>query len=392
MAGPLEGIKIVELGQMIAVPGATYLLATQGAEIVKVENTTGGDDLRMYGSRKNGISGWFANANAGKRSIGIDLTTEDGKQVLWRLLKDADVFIQGFRPGAVDRLGFSYSEVHNNLPKLIYVSSSGFGASGPYSKRPVYDPVIQALSGWAGAQRTNNEPMLIRGMVADKVAALTTAQAITAALFRRNDTKEGQHVEISMFEANIAFNWPDVMMHETLLDSDALHFPNLLGSYQLFATEDGWVSVTAGTDKQWDAVCKALSRKDLAEDDRFSSASNRSKNFTDWYEAFAQMVSEFTSDEVLERCLNADVPAVPVLDPSDVSSDPHVVAREAVIEIAHPTIGKMRVPRQGASFSDEKNVQPSAAPAYGEHTDEILSDIGFDPNEISHLRNSNIVV
>ena len=195
-----------------------------------------------------------------------------------------------------------------------------------------------------------------------------------------------------MFEANIAFNWPDVMMHETLLDSDALHFPNLLGSYQLFATEDGWVSVTAGTDKQWNAVCKALNRQDLADDSRFSSASNRSKNFTNWYEAFAQMVSEFTSDEVLERCLDADVPAVPVLDPSEVSSDPHVVAREAVIEVTHPTIGKMRVPRQGASFSAEKKVEPSAAPAYGEHTDEILSEVGFDPNEISNLRNSNIVV
>ncbi len=392
MPGPLEGIKIVELGQMIAVPGATYLLATQGAKIVKVENTTGGDDLRMYGSRKSGMSGWFANANAGKRSIGIDLMGEEGKEVLWRLLKTTDIFVQGFRPGAVDRLGFSYEKVHNELPELIYVSSSGFGSSGPYSERPVYDPVIQALSGWAGAQNTAEGPMLIRGMVADKVAALTTAQAITAALYRRNTSGEGQHVEISMLEANIAFNWPDVMMHETLLDSDALHFPNLLGSYQLFATEDGWVSVTAGTDKQWQAVCEALDRFDLAEDNRFSSAANRSKNFTGWYEAFGQMVRAFTSEEVLVRCLEADVPAVPVLDPSEVSDDPHVIAREAVVETMHPTIGKMRVPRQGATFSAEKQVVPSPAPSYGEHTEELLSELGFGSEEISRLRNSNIVV
>lgn len=392
MAGPLDGVKIIELGQMIAVPGATYILATQGAEIIKVENTTGGDDLRMYGSRKNGMSGWFANANAGKRSIGIDLLSEEGKQVLWRLLKRSDIFIQGFRPGAVDRLGFSYAEVHRHLPELIYVSSSGFGSSGPYSERPVYDPVIQALSGWAGAQTTNEGPTLIRGMVADKVAALTTAQAITAALFRRNTTNEGQHVEISMFEANIAFNWPDVMMHETLLDSDALHLPNLLGSYQLFATQDGWVSVTAGTDKQWDAVCVVLNRPDLAGDDRFSTASNRSKNFTDWYEAFAQMVLAYTSEEVLKRCLEADVPAVPVLDPSEVSDDSHVIAREAVMEVTHPIIGKMRVPRQGASFSSEIEVEPSPAPAYAEHTDQILSEAGFGSEEISGLRNSNTVV
>ena len=392
MAGPLEGVKIVELGQMIAVPGASYLLATQGAEIIKVENTTGGDDLRMYGSRKSGMSGWFANANAGKRSIGIDLMSEEGKEILWKLLRNTDVFVQGFRPGAVDRLGFSYEKVRSQLPRLIYVSSSGFGSSGPYSDRPVYDPVIQALSGWAGAQHTVEGPMLIRGMVADKVAALTTAQAITAALFRRNSSGKGQLVEISMLEANIAFNWPDVMMHETLLDSDALHLPNLLGSYQLFATENGWVSVTAGTDKQWRAVCEALDRFDLVEDSRFSTAANRSKNFTDWYTAFAQMVLAFTSEEVLSRCLDADVPAVPVLDPSQVSDDPHVIAREAIVETEHPTIGRMRVPRQGATFSDEKKVSPSPAPAYGEHTEEILSELGFGSKEISSFRNSNVVL
>ena len=391
MAGPLDGVKIIELGQMIAVPGATYILATQGAEIIKVENTTGGDDLRMYGSRKDGMSGWFANANAGKRSIGIDLMSEEGKQVLWRLLKRSDIFIQGFRPGAVDRLGFSYAEVHSHLPELIYVSSSGFGSSGPYSERPVYDPVIQALSGWAGAQTTNEGPTLIRGMVADKVAALTTAQAITAALFRRNTTNEGQHVEISMFEANIAFNWPDVMMHETLLDEDALHLPNLLSSYQLFSTSDGWVSVTAGTDSQWEAVCKALERMDLATDERFSSASNRSKNFTAWYGAFDEMLGAFTTKEALDKCQIADVPAVSVLDPSDVANDPHVVDIGSIREKEHPVVGRLRVPRQGATFNGDPEHESTPAPTYCEHTDELLSEIGYTSEEIIGLRDSGTI-
>lgn len=392
MTGPLEGVKILELGQMIAVPAATYLLATQGAEIIKVENVTGGDDLRMYGSRKENMSGWFVNANAGKRSIGVDLMDEDGKAVFWKLLEWSDVFIQGFRPGAVARLGFSYEQVHEKFSDVIYVSSSGFGSSGPYSERPVYDPVIQALSGWAGAQKTPEGPMLIRGMVADKVAALTTAQAISTALYRRSTTGSGQHIEISMLEANIAFNWPDVMMHETLLDDDALHLPNLLSSYQLFSTLDGWVSVTAGTDKQWHAVCGALDRVDLAQDERFSSAANRSKNFTQWYGAFGEMVSAFTSEDVLSRCQRSDVPAVPVLDPSEVSGDLHVVERGALQEIVHPRVGKMRVPRQGASFMGEESVSPSPAPAYGEHTDELLSELGYDSEEIHRLRDSNTVV
>ena len=195
-----------------------------------------------------------------------------------------------------------------------------------------------------------------------------------------------------MLEANIAFNWPDVMMHETLLDDDALHLPNLLSSYQLFSTSDGWVSVTAGTDKQWHAVCEALDRLDLGEDERFSSAANRSKNFTQWYGAFGEMVNVFTSEDVLSRCQRADVPAVPVLDPSEVSGDLHVVERGALQEIVHPRVGKMRVPRQGASFMGEKSVSPSPAPAYGEHTDELLSELGYDSEEIHRLRDSNTVV
>ena len=391
MAGPLSGIKIVELAQMIAVPGATHLLATQGAEIVKVENTTGGDDLRMYGSRKGNMSGWFANANSGKRSIGLNLEHEDAKEILKSFIRDADVFIEGFRPGAVSRLGFSAEEAFRINPNLVYVSSSGFGAEGPYSDRPVYDPVIQAISGWAGAQRTTDGPTLIRGMVADKVAALTTSQAITAALFARDKTGEKQHVQVSMLEANIAFNWPDVMMHETVLDDDALHLPNLLGSYQLFSTSDGWLSVTAGTDSQWEAVCSALSREDLAEDERFSSAANRSKHFTEWYESFDEMLGAFTTEEALKKCQDADVPAVKVLDPSEVAHDTHVKEVGSVAEVEHPIIGKMRIPRQGAVFNNSTNYSPRPAPAYCQDTTDLLIELGYSIDVIEKLRSTGTV-
>ena len=391
MAGPLSGIKIVELAQMIAVPGATHLLATQGAEIVKVENTTGGDDLRMYGSRKGNMSGWFANANSGKRSIGLNLEHEEAKEILKSFIRDADVFIEGFRPGAVSRLGFSAEEAFKINPNLVYVSSSGFGAEGPYSDRPVYDPVIHAISGWAGAQRTTDGPTLIRGMVADKVAALTTSQAITAALFARDKTGEKQHVQVSMLEANIAFNWPDVMMHETVLDDDALHLPNLLGSYQLFSTSDGWLSVTAGTDSQWEAVCSALSREDLAKDERFSSAANRSKHFTEWYESFDEMLAAFTTEEALKKCQDADVPAVKVLDPSEVAHDTHVKEVGSVTEVEHPIIGKMRVPRQGAVFNNSTKHSPRPAPAYCQDTTDLLIELGYSTDVIEKLRSTGTV-
>lgn len=393
MAGPLAGVRIVEMGTMIAVPAATHLLATQGASVVKVENTASGDELRRYGSQKGGMSGWFANANAGKRSIALDLSQDAGKAVMWKLLEGADVFVQGFRPGVLDRLGFGADEALARNDQLVYVSSSGFGATGPYANRPVYDPVIQALAGWAGAQTLEDgSPTLIRGFVADKLAALTTAQAVTAALVSRGVQGKGQHIELSMLEANVAFNWPDVMMHATLLDDDATHLPNLLGHYQLFPTRDGWVSVTAGTDAQWQAVCLALDRPELAADERFATAAARNADFSAWYGAFGDMCRAFPSDEVLRRCLAADVPAVPVLAPDEVVANDQIVARGAVMEVDHPVVGRMRVPRQGAHFGSDGDPLPlSPAPTHGQHTDELLAELGYEQSDIDQLRSGSVV-
>lgn len=392
MPGPLEGVRIVEMGTMIAVPASTNVLANQGADIVKVENTTGGDDLRRYGSHKGGMSGWFANANAGKRSIGLDLAGEAGKEILWKLLADADVFIQAFRPGAVARLGFGPDVVLERVPTLVYASLSGFGSSGPYADRPVFDPVIQALAGWAGNQTVDGNPTLIRGFVADKVAALTASQAITAALFSRSRTGRGQHIELSMFEANLAFNWPDVMMHATVLSDDAVHMPNLLGVYRLAPAADGWVSVTAGTDGQWAALCNALDRPDLAVDDRFATAAGRNANMGAWYEAFDEMVGRFGVDEVLRRLVAADVPAVPVLAPDEVADNEQVRARDSVRVVDHPVVGPMRSPRPGARFEGDGDGEPRPAPAYAQHTDELLAELGYDDNAVAALHDDGTVV
>lgn len=389
MPGPLEGVRIVELGTMIAVPAATHLLTTQGATVVKVENTALGDDLRRYGSQRNGLSGWFANANAGKRSIALDLQSAAGKEVLWGLIARADVVVQGFRPGVVDRLGFGADAVLARHPGIVFVSSSGFGADGPYRDRPVFDPIIQALSGWAGGQTVDGQPMLVKGMVADKVAAITTAQAITAALVSKGRTGRGQHVELSMLESNIAFLWPDVMMHATVLADDATHMPNLLGVYRLTPAADGWVSVTAGTDAQWAALCEVMERPDLAE--RFATAALRNADMPAWFAAFDEMCSTVPADELLARCVAADVPAVPVMAPAEVVDDEQVVARGAVRVVEHPHLGPMRSPRQGARFHGDGEGDPSPAPLHGEHTDEILAELGLGDAEIVALREAGVV-
>jgi crotonobetainyl-CoA:carnitine CoA-transferase CaiB-like acyl-CoA transferase len=391
MSGPLEGIRVIELGQMIAVPAAAHVLAGQGASVIKVEDTRRGDELRFYGSQKNGISAWFISANGGKRSIGVDLQEARGKEILWQLLDGADVFMQGFRPGVLDRLGFSPDTARRRCRQLIYYSSSGFGADGPYANQPAYDPIIQALSGWAGSQTNDGEPSLIRGMVADKVAAMMGAQAITAALVQRGRTGVGQHVDLSMLEANIAFNWSDVMMHCSLLDADAEHRPNVLASYRLLRCRDGWVTVAAGNDAQWQGFCRALERPDIARDERFATPIARGSNLPAWYDTMDEMVISFDADDVLKRVRAEDVPAAPVLNPDQVADDPQVVARQGVTEINHPVAGRLLQPRPGARFEGHQ-FNLSAAPLHGEHTDGLLAELGYEAAAIRTLRNDGVVV
>ncbi len=228
-------------------------------------------------------------------------------------------------------------------------------------------------------------------MLGNIVAFIMPISFAVLILVVRNETGECQHVQVSMLEANIAFNWPDVMMHETVLDEDALHLPNLLGSYQLFSTSDGWVSVTAGTDSQWKAVCSALSRDDLANDERFSTAANRSKHFTEWYASFDEMLSAFTTAEAVQKCQAADVPAVRVLDPSEVAHDIHVKEVESIAEIEHPIVGKMRVPRQGAIFNNSSEHNPRPAPSYCQDTTELLIEIGYSNDAIEKLKSSGTI-
>ncbi|MBH80124.1 MAG: carnitine dehydratase [Gammaproteobacteria bacterium] len=390
MSGPLSGIRIVEVGTMIAVPAATYQLATQGAEVIKVEDVTQGDELRYYGSHKGGMSAWFINANGGKRSIAVNLRAEQGKEILWRLLADADVMIQGFRPGALERLGFGSDAVRARHPNLVYCSSSGFGPEGPYADLPVYDPVIQALSGWAGAQTTDDGPSLIHAMVADKIAALTTAQALCAALVQRAATGTGLHVEMSMLEANIGFVWSDTMMHASLLDDDATHRPNLAQTYRLLRCRDGSIAVTAGTDTQWAAFGNALDRPDLVADANLATAAGRASNVEAWYEAMDSAVAPFSMDEVVRRLRGADVAVAPVLDPAQVADDPQVASQNLLREIDHPVAGRVRQPRPTAAWFGG-DVSPGPAPLHGEHTDELLTQLGYDDAAVSELRKAGTV-
>jgi crotonobetainyl-CoA:carnitine CoA-transferase CaiB-like acyl-CoA transferase len=384
MDGPLAGIRVVELGQMIAVPAATYLLASYGASVIKVEDTESGDGLRYFGSAKNGMSGWFATTNGGKRAIALDLKSDAGRDVLWRLIEGADVFVEGFRAGVIDRLGFGYEAVRKRAPQLIFCSSSGFGPTGPYADQPVFDPLIQSLAGWAGIQQQNGTPTLVRGMVADKVGAWTNAQAIMAALVQRSRTGEGAHVQVNMLEANLAFNWPDVMMDCTLLDDDADHRPNILGAYRLYRCSDGWVGIAPGVDRHWQSMCDTLERPEAFADGRFRTSATRGANLPAWFELIGTMVAPFTVDEVVARLRRAEVPVAPVLMPNQVHADPHVQATGMLHEVEHPLAGRVRMPRPAGAFLGAAPAL-SPAPRQGEHTTAILRELGFDAADVHRL-------
>ncbi len=381
---PLAGIRVLEFGQMIALPAATHLLGSYGAEVIKVEDVGPGDGLRYFGSQKNGMSGWFISANNGKRSIALDMKSDEGQEIIWRLIDGADVFAEGFRAGVMDRLGFGYEAVSRRNPKIVYCSSSGFGPSGPYAERPVYDPLIQAMAGWAGIQEQDGRPTLVRGMVADKVGAYTNVQAIMAALIKRGRTGEGSHVQVSMLEASLQFNWSDVMMDSTLLDDDAEHRPNMLKTYRLYQCSDGWVSIAASTDQQWKSMCEGLDRMDCYAEERFHTSAGRGAALAAFFELMDSMVINFTVDEVVDRLHKADVPVAPVLDPQQVYADKQVVAAGLVEEFNHPVTGRVRQPRAASGYFGLR-WERGPAPRHGEHTRKILEELGFEKDRIDSL-------
>ncbi len=387
---PLAGIRVLELGQMIAVPAATHILAGYGAEVIKVEDTGAGDGLRHFGSQKNGMSGWFVNANWGKRSIALDIKSAAGQQVLWQLIETADVFVEGFRSGVMERLGFSYDAVAARQPGIVYCSSSGFGPTGPYAEQPVYDPLIQGLSGWAGIQLQEGKPTLVRAMVADKVGAYTNAQAIMAALIKRARTGNGSHVQVNMLEANLAFVWSDVMMDCTLLDDDVQHLPNVLGIYRLYTCQDGQVAIAPGADRHWQSMCEALA-PEAYEDERFHTFAGRGAHNSEWMDTIDRMVSAYPVATVVERLRAAEVPVAPVMNPHDVAADPHIQATGMLIESDHPVTGRVRHPRPAGHFlGSEAPLRP--APRQGEQSREILAELGYAQEEINALLdNKNIM-
>ena len=337
MSGPFEGVKIVDLTTMLSGPWATSILGDQGADVIKVEVPGKGDHVRSLGNQRGGMSSMFLNINRNKRSITLDLKKPEGRNLLLRIAGTADVFVQNFRPGVVERLGVAYEDVARVNPRIVYMSLSGFGEKGPWVHKPVYDPVIQALSGLTTIQAGSDEerPRLVRTVLPDKFSAMTASQAIGAALFRRERTGAGQHVRLSMLDAILQFLWVSDYGAQTYPDAEVSNQAAASFIDLIYETKDGHMTVAVMSDREWHGLCKALEREDWLEDERFATPSARDAHVDERLEMTQQVLLERTTDEwmqVLEAC---GVPCAPAL------------TRNGVIE--HPAGGGERGPGRDGS-------------------------------------------
>lgn len=388
--GPLSGVKVIDLTSMISGPMGAMMLADQGAEVIKVEPIAG-EQLRHMAAPYNGVNPAFFSCNRGKKSLAIDLKSSEGKDILLELIKESDVFMQNFRPGAIDRMGFGYEELKKTNPNLIYLSISGFGDKGPYSQSRVYDPVIQALSGATDIQadRNTGTPKMFRVVVADKVTSLTAAQAVSSALYAREKNSKGQHIKLSMLDSVIAFFWPEGMAGLVFKENE-FDVRKLQGSQDLiYKAKDKYITAGAVSDAEWIGMCKALNMEELISDERFATSSARVINAEERKTLTGKEILKWESEEILTRFQEEGVPSAPLLDRMELMDHEQILENQTILREEYEGFGEVRQARPAARFESTPSKISRPAPKLGEHGKEILTSLGISKEEQEKLIKEN---
>ena len=387
MSGPLNGIRIIEVTSMLTGPWATSILGDQGADVIKVEVPGVGDHTRSAGADRGGLPVNFLNINRSKRSLTLNLKNQQGVSVLKRLAATADVFVQNFRPGVVERLGIGEPDIRKVSPKVIYMSMSGWGEHGPLAQKPVYDPVIQALSGLTTIQAGSDDarPRLIRTILPDKLTAVVASQAITAALLTRERTGKGQHVRLSMLDAVLNFLWASDMGGQTYVDDPVSNQAAASFIDLIYETKDGYMTVSTMGNKEWLALSRAFERPDLLKDPRFKTPQLRDQNVNERLALVQAELKTKTTAKWLEIFEKEEVPAAPALTRQEMIEHPQVTASEILVEYDHPVAGRLRQTRTAARFEGTPPGPPQGAPRLGEHNPQILMELGLSKDEIIEL-------
>ena len=389
---PLDGVRVLDLTTMVSGPIATMLLAEQGADVIKIESPTG-DYMRRVGTEHKGMTSSFLTCNRGKRSMCVDIKQPKGLELVLELAKNADVLVQNFRPGVIERMGLGEDAVRALKPDIIYMSISGFGKTGPQAHQRVYDPVIQALSGLADVQRdqVSGVPRMVRTIICDKTTALTAAHAITTALFHRERTGEGQSMDLAMLDTMVSFLWPETMGSLSFVgkEQDPAHSqksPDLV-----FKTIDGYITAGANSDSEWEGLCNALNRPDLLSDARFKTAQARSKNISQRRQIMSDEIATWISEEILERFDSAGVASAPILPRVDLINSPYIVDNKILSVVNDEILGEVRVPRSPVQYSEELSPITTLAPFQGANNRELMLELGYKDSEFDQYVQDQIL-
>tara|TARA_Y100000739_G_scaffold222429_1_gene223957 strand:- start:393 stop:1604 length:1212 start_codon:yes stop_codon:yes gene_type:complete len=383
MSGPLKGYKILELTSTVSGPFAGMMLADQGADVVKVEPPGIGDLARFMGTTKDGMGAMFSTLNRNKKCICLDFKNPENMEVFLKLAKETDVLIENYRPGIVAKLGIDYESLKKINPKMIYASISGYGQSGPYQNRKVYDPLIQGTVGMPFAQDADS-PKLLRTIIYDKVTGLTAAQAITSALLQREREGIGQYLPISMMESALYYNWPDLMINHTF-DEGGLNIGELADLFEVYDAKDGSViMILIPTDDVFNKFCDTFGA-DLNKDDRFSNTLARLINKDELTVQINKITKEIPAKDLVSKMDAEEVPASICNKLEDVYKDEQVLEQGSIVEIEHPELGKMRMPKPPVNFEGQEEFPRSLAPILGADTREVLADLGIEDDIISSM-------
>ena len=389
---PLAGVKILEFSTKVTCSLASMTLAAQGAEVIKIEPPLGGDVMRHLGHQKNGISALFHNCNRGKRSLAIDLKSSAGVDAVTQLAMKADLVMHNYRPGVMDRMGLGSTSLREINDRLTYIAVTGFGSKGPMSGDPAYDHVIQAMTGITDLQGDEESNFsFVRTLLCDKITAYTVCQAATAALLARATTGEGQHIDVSMLHACLAFVWPDGMMHHTLHDDDVIAMSPVSDYYQTLDLKDGSIAVAALQDKHWKALLPLIGYPELVDNPMFKTMGARLSNMSEVLKVLKSPRQDVGVAKALEILRAADVPCGPCENRSDIAHNPQVNAIGALETYVAKHLGSLTAPTPPVQFAGALTTQALPSPTLGEQSRDILREIGWSENRIDDLVSQKIV-
>ena len=395
MAGPLDGMKVLDLTRVLAGPYATMLLGDLGAEVIKIEQPGTGDESRNFGPFKNGFSLYFMSVNRGKQSVTLNLKTERGQAIFKQLLKQTDILVENFRPGTMQKLGLDYDTLKGEQPSLIYAACSGFGQTGPYAQQGAYDMIIQGMGGIISITgEPDGPPVRVGTSISDITAALFTTIGVLSALHHRNRTGSGQFVDVAMLDSLVAVLENAVVRYFATGEA-----PKPLGArhpaitpFEAFASADGHVIIALGNDTLWAKFCEHVDRHELISDERFRTNADRTENHSELFPILSEIMSQRPTDDWIDALGAIGVPCGPINAMDKVVSHPQVQAREMITRIAHDITGEVEVPGVPIKLSETPGNVDAPAPSLGEHTTKVLTDLlKMSADEVDQLRRDGVI-